>query len=140
MLDRVAVPEVKEIDKISFIEPEVTVLSNGMKVLGFNIVATTGTARALTEAGIECNLVNKVNEGRPDIVDMIKNDEIQFIVNTTEGKQAIADSRTLRSNALQNKVSYTTTIAGAKATCLAMELGETSTISRLQDLHEELTT
>jgi carbamoyl-phosphate synthase large subunit len=106
--------------------------------LGFDIVATEGTAKALQAAGVTCERVNKVNEGRPDIVDIIKNDEIHFIVNTTEGKQAIADSRTIRSNALQNKVMYTTTIAGANATCLAMQLGETSSINRLQDLHKEL--
>ena len=106
--------------------------------LGFDIVATEGTAKTLQTAGVACERVNKVNEGRPDIVDIIKNDEIHFIVNTTEGKQAIADSRTIRSNALQNKVMYTTTIAGANATCLAMQLGETSTINRLQDLHKEL--
>jgi len=108
--------------------------------LGFTLLATEGTAKVLMQAGIECSRVNKVNEGRPHIVDMIKNDEIQFIVNTTEGKQAIADSRMMRSNALQNKVTYTTTIAGAKATCMAMELGETTSISRLQDLHKELRT
>ncbi|WP_455222553.1 carbamoyl-phosphate synthase large subunit [Kaarinaea lacus] len=106
--------------------------------LGFDIVATEGTAKVLQAEGVACERVNKVNEGRPDIVDMIKNDEIHFIVNTTEGKQAIADSRTIRSNALQNKVMYTTTIAGANATCLAMQLGETSSINRLQDLHKEL--
>ncbi|MCI0508330.1 MAG: carbamoyl-phosphate synthase large subunit [Gammaproteobacteria bacterium] len=106
--------------------------------LGFDVVATEGTAKALQSAGITCTRVNKVNEGRPHIVDMIKNDEIHFIVNTTEGKQAITDSRTIRSNALQSKVMYTTTIAGARATCLAMQLGEISTINRLQDLHKEL--
>jgi len=106
--------------------------------LGFDVVATEGTAKVLQGAGVPCERVNKVNEGRPDIVDMIKNDEIHFIVNTTEGKQAIADSRTIRSNALQNKVMYTTTIAGANATCLAMQLGEISSINRLQDLHKEL--
>ena len=106
--------------------------------LGFDIVATEGTAKVLQSAGIACTRVNKVNEGRPDIVDMIKNREIHFIINTTEGKQAITDSRTIRSNALQSKVMYTTTIAGARATCLAMQLGEVSTINRLQDLHKEL--
>jgi len=111
-----------------------------VKELGFQVVATSGTAKVLSAAGIECTLVNKVNEGRPHIVDMIKNDEIHFIINTTEGKQAIADSRTIRSNALQNKVMYTTTIAGARASCLAMRLDKMLTINRLQDLHKELTT
>jgi len=106
--------------------------------LGFSVCATSGTAAALKAAGIECELVNKVTHGRPDIVDMIKNGEIDFIVNTTEGKKAIKDSRTIRSNALQRKVTYTTTIAGAEATCLAIEQQELSRVNRLQDLHQEL--
>jgi carbamoyl-phosphate synthase large subunit len=119
-------------------KPAVIDVAKKIIELGFDVVATEGTAKVLQAAGVTCERVNKVNEGRPDIVDMIKNDEIHFIVNTTEGKQAIADSRTIRSNALQNKVMYTTTIAGANATCLAMQLGEISSINRLQDLHKEL--
>lgn len=106
--------------------------------LGFKICATSGTAASLNAAGVECERVNKVTHGRPDIVDMIKNGEIDFIINTTEGKKAIQDSRTIRSNALQRKVTYTTTIAGAEATCLAMEHQELSRVNRLQDLHQEL--
>ena len=106
--------------------------------LGFKIVATLGTAKTLEQAGIDCLRVNKVAEGRPHIVDMIKNDEIDFIINTTEGKKAIADSRTIRSNALHRKVTYTTTIAGAEATCLAIHQKELSHIYRIQDLHQEL--
>ncbi|MFV1982114.1 MAG: carbamoyl-phosphate synthase large subunit [Thiohalomonadales bacterium] len=87
----------------------------------FNLVATKGTARLITEAGLECKTVNKVLEGRPHIVDMIKNKEINFIVNTTEGRQAIADSATIRSKALQHKVTYTTTLAGGDAFCVAIE-------------------
>ncbi|WP_455375646.1 carbamoyl-phosphate synthase large subunit [Kaarinaea lacus] len=126
---------VRDADKHAAID-----VAKHVKAIGFKIVATDGTAKVLLEAGIDCARVNKVNEGRPHIVDMIKNDEIQFIVNTTEGKQAIADSRAIRSDALQNKIPYTTTIAGARATCMAMELGEITSISRLQDLHEELRT
>ena len=106
---------------------------------GFELVATQGTGRVLHEAGIECKLVNKVYEGRPHIVDMIKNDEISLIINTTEGKKAIADSYTIRASALQRKVSYTTTIAGARATCKALAYLEankdTWEVNRLQDLH-----
>jgi len=126
---------VRDADKAAAVD-----VAKHIKAIGFKILATDGTAKVLQQAGIECSRVNKVNQARPHIVDMIKNDEIQFIVNTTEGKQTIADSRTIRSNALQNKVPYTTTIAGAKATCMAMELGDMSTINRLQDLHEELRT
>ncbi len=106
--------------------------------LGFELVATRGTAKALHEAGIACKVVNKVLEGQPHIVDMIKNDEIDLIINTTEGKQAIADSFTIRGSALQRKVAYTTTMAGAAATVMAIREGETGRVSRLQELHEEL--
>ncbi len=106
--------------------------------LGFGIVATHGTAKALRESGVKCSLVDKVGEGRPHIVDMIKNDEISLIINTTEGTQTVADSGTIRSNALQRKVTYTTTLAGAEAMCLAMAQGESSVVNRLQDLHQEM--
>jgi len=107
---------------------------------GFELIATKGTGRALQAAGIECKLVNKVYEGRPHIVDMIKNGEINFIINTSEGKKAIADSYTIRASALQGKVSYTTTIAGAQATCRALNYLEQNTVTRLQDMHAEILT
>jgi carbamoyl-phosphate synthase large subunit len=105
--------------------------------LGFSVVATRGTAAAISNAGIACGVVNKVTEGRPHIVDMIKNDQIDLIVNTTEGKQAIADSYTIRGAALQRKVPYSTTIAHAYATSLALACIDKPSISRLQDLHQE---
>jgi len=105
--------------------------------LGFEVVSTRGTAAKLNENGVECSIVNKVYEGRPHIVDMIKNDEIALIINTTEGKQAISDSFTIRAAALQHKVSYTTTIAGAKATCMALK-SQATEVNRLQDLHKEI--
>ncbi|MFN2301896.1 MAG: carbamoyl-phosphate synthase large subunit [Gammaproteobacteria bacterium] len=105
---------------------------------GFSLVATDGTAHALQAAGIECGRVNKVMEGRPHIVDMIKNDEISLIVNTTEGKKAIAESHSIRREALQHKVTYYTTIAAAKATCVALDHLDTPEVNRLQDLHREM--
>ena len=108
-----------------------------LRRLGFSIVATRGTAAAISAAGIACEVVNKVLEGRPHIVDMIKNDQINLIVNTTEGKQAIADSYTIRGAALQHKVPYSTTIAHAYATSLALSCIDTPGVSRLQDLHQE---
>jgi carbamoyl-phosphate synthase large subunit len=104
---------------------------------GFTIVATRGTASAISAAGIPCEIVNKVLEGRPHIVDMIKNDQIDLIVNTTEGKQAIADSYTIRGAALQHKVPYSTTIAHAYATSLALSSMDSPGVSSLQDLHQE---
>ncbi|WP_018953510.1 carbamoyl-phosphate synthase large subunit [Thioalkalivibrio sulfidiphilus] len=104
---------------------------------GFEVIATRGTAEVLKAAGIECTPVNKVTEGRPHIVDMIKNDEISLIVNTTEGRQAIADSFTIRREALQHKVSYTTTLAGALATVSALSYLAHEEVYRLQDMHQE---
>ncbi|MDP3705507.1 MAG: carbamoyl-phosphate synthase large subunit [Legionellaceae bacterium] len=103
--------------------------------LGFEIIATRGTAVVIQAAGIDCKRVFKVAEGRPHVVDYIKNHEIDFIVNTTEGKQAIADSFAIRRNALQYKISYTTTLSGAEAACLAMKYEERDSVTRLQDLH-----
>jgi len=105
---------------------------------GFTLVATRGTGRALQQAGIDCDLVNKVYEGRPHIVDMIKNGDIDLIINTTEGKKAIQDSYTIRASALQHKVSYTTTIAGANASILALDHMTATDVIRLQDLHSEI--
>jgi carbamoyl-phosphate synthase large subunit len=107
---------------------------------GFRLVATRGTASAIAQAGISCDIVNKVMEGRPHIVDMIKNGQIDLIVNTTEGKQAIADSYTIRRSALQHKVYYSTTMAGARATCMALEYLDTGNVTSLQDLHQEYAT
>lgn len=103
--------------------------------LGFTLYGTHGTARSVREAGMDCIGVNKVKEGRPHIVDMIKNGEVGFIVNTTEGAQAIADSAEIRRAALQYKVSYTTTIAGAEATCLALKQSDLLGVNRLQELY-----
>jgi carbamoyl-phosphate synthase large subunit len=88
--------------------------------LGFRVVATSGTAKALLAAGVEVEKVNKVHEGRPHIVDMIKNEQIQFIINTTEGEQAVEDSFTIRRNAVAHRVCYTTTLAGGEAACRAL--------------------
>jgi carbamoyl-phosphate synthase large subunit len=105
--------------------------------LGFELVATSGTCAAVQAAGIACTSVNKVNEGRPHIVDMIKNDEISLIVNTTEGKQAIRDSASIRRAALQHKVSYTTTIAGAEASVLALRHLGSISVRSLRELYAE---
>lgn len=102
---------------------------------GFRVVATTGTAQALREAGIDVERVNKVREGRPHIVDAIKNGQIQLIINTTEGRKAISDSAQIRQSALQHKVTYTTTLAGGEAFCRAIKFGPERTVRRLQDLH-----
>jgi len=106
--------------------------------LGFRLCATHGTARALHEAGLECQGVNKVREGQPHIVDMLKNDEVNLIVNTTEGKQSSADSFSIRRTAVQHKVFYMTTMAGAKAVIHAMSVMDSDTVHRLQELHQRV--
>ncbi|HEY2809188.1 MAG TPA: carbamoyl-phosphate synthase large subunit [Steroidobacteraceae bacterium] len=104
---------------------------------GFEVVATEGTARALHEAGVECRRVNKVREGRPHIVDMIKNDEIDLVVNTTEGKQAIRESNSIRREAVHRRVTYYTTLAAGLATCEALDHMDEVEVNRLQDLHAQ---
>ncbi|MBD3654549.1 carbamoyl-phosphate synthase large subunit [Kangiella sp.] len=105
---------------------------------GFELLATGGTARAIREAGIPCQRINKMFEGRPHIVDYIKNGEVDYIINTTEGKQAIADSFLIRRSALQYKVPYTTTLAGAVASCAAMKENGRSQIYSVQELHKQV--
>ena len=109
-------------------------IAKGLIELGFSIVATRGSAKELNEAGIEVQTVNKVQEGRPHIVDMLKNHEVDFIVNTTEGKQATADSFLIRRTALQNKVCYTTTMAGGRASVAALKHGDDNSVRSLQSL------
>jgi len=105
---------------------------------GFKLVATSGTCDFLLRNAVACEAVNKVQEGRPHVVDLIKNGEINFIVNTTEGRQAIADSFSIRREALQHKVSYSTTIAGGEATLRALEFKEDYSVQSLQQLHSGL--
>jgi len=124
---------VRDTDKDGSIE-----VARQLLELGFELFATHGTARVLIAAGLPVQVVNKVAEGRPHVVDKIKNDEINLIVNTTEGSQAIADSATIRSNALQHKVTYTTTLAGGLALCTALRETDLSEINCLQDLHKEI--
>ena len=110
-------------------------IAQSLAKMGFDLVATDGTARAIKEAGLMVQRINKVAQGRPHIVDMIKNNEIDFIVNITEDKQAIADSYTIRRNALMNKVTYYTTLSGAKAACVGMSFVEEFQVSSIQSLH-----
>ena len=109
-------------------------LAADLIALGFKVVATRGSAAVISDAGMDVEVVNKVAEGRPHIVDMLKNKEIDFIINTTEGKQAIADSFAIRRTALQNKVCYTTTMAGGRASVAALRHGEDTTVHSLQGL------
>ncbi len=110
--------------------------------LGFKLVATRGTAAAIQQAGIAVQIVNKVTEGRPHIVDMMKNGEIALVINTVEDRRnAIADSRTIRTHALAANLAYYTTIAGAQAAVQGLQYlrdGEGLKVYALQDLHASL--
>ena len=106
--------------------------------LGFELIATRGTAAEIIKDGVPVSLVNKVQEGRPHIVDMIKSDRIDLIINTTEGRQAIADSSTIRSNAEQHGVYYTTTMAGGRAVCETLKFSGDLAVQSLQELHAEI--
>jgi carbamoyl-phosphate synthase large subunit len=113
-------------------------IAQALADLGFQLYATRGTAGALSDAGLEVTPVNKVAEGRPHIVDMIKNNEISFIVNVTEDKRAVQDSYAIRRNALQQKVTYYTTLAGAKAACIGMAYMQELEVKSIQELHLSL--
>jgi carbamoyl-phosphate synthase large subunit len=118
-------------------KPGVVALARDLIDRGFRVIATDGTARYLAENDVECRRVNKVHEGRPHIVDMIKNGEVCLVVNTTEGKQAIRESHSIRAAAVKHKITYYTTIAAAKATCDALDYVEHTDVNKLQDLHRE---
>jgi carbamoyl-phosphate synthase large subunit len=106
---------------------------------GFALVATKGTASAITEAGVPCAIVNKVTEGRPHIVDMIKNNEIVLVINTVEERRnAIADSRHIRTSALLNRVTTFTTIAGAEAAVEGMKYMDQLGVISIQEMHAQL--
>jgi carbamoyl-phosphate synthase large subunit len=128
-----ALLSVRERDKENAIE-----LGKLLHDMGFDIVATHGTAKCLAKAGVSCRRANKVREGRPHIVDMIKNGEIDLIVNTTEGKQAINESVSIRAEAVRKGVTYYTTLGAAIATCRAIEHLDDGDVNRLQDLHNEV--
>ena len=119
-------------------KPHIAEVAKKLLELGYSIVATHGTAAVIEEAGLEVAGVNKVAEGRPHIVDMLKNDEIQLIVNTTEGKQAISDSSLIRRTALRHDVFCTTTVAGALAVCEALSFSGNMSVYTIQDLHAAL--
>jgi len=122
---------VKDQDKAKAVD-----LARELIELGFTVLATRGTSLPMTEAGLKITLVNKVAEGRPHIVDMIKNKEISLIINTVEEtRQAIADSRSIRTSALAARVTLFTTLEGGRAACAGIQhLDELETYS-LQALH-----
>ena len=128
-----ALISVRDADKVRVID-----LAKKLIEAGFELDATRGSHKTLTEAGIESRKVNKVFEGRPHILDRIKNGEYNYIVNTVEGRQAIEDSKTLRRGALQYKANYTTTLNAAFATCLANTADDRGSVESVQNLHKRI--
>jgi carbamoyl-phosphate synthase large subunit len=125
---------VKQSDKPRAIE-----IARSLSAMKFELVATKGTAAAISAAGIACGAVNKFTEGRPNIVDMIKNNEISLVVNTVEERRnAIADSRQIRTSALLARVTTFTTIAGAEAAVEGMKYMDTLDVVSIQELHSQL--
>ena len=112
----------------------INIVAKKLIQLGFNLVATGGTQSYLNKNNIKCLRVNKVREGRTHIVDMIKNKEIDLIINTTQNKQAIKDSYLIRREALHQKVYYTTTIAGANALVGAISHSKNLKVYKLQNI------
>ncbi|MBI1282831.1 MAG: carbamoyl-phosphate synthase large subunit [Thiobacillus sp.] len=113
-------------------------VAHALRDLGFSLVATRGTAQVIESAGISVAVVNKVKEGRPHIVDMIKNGDIDFIVNVVDDKKAVKDSYAIRAEALARRVVYFTTLAGARAACMGMQHGNELKVYSLQALHQRL--
>ncbi len=121
---------VRDVDK-----PGAVKVAQNLASIGYKIAATGGTADALEAAGLSVERVNKVSEGRPHIVDFVKNDQASLIINTTEGRRAILDSAPIRASAEAHRVFYTTTLAGAEAVCMTLMQEDDKQVRRLQDLH-----
>jgi len=118
--------------------PFIADLAKEFLELGFKIVATKGTARHIDDAGIPVEIIKKVAEGRPHVVDAMKNGEVNLIVNTTEGRQSILDSASIRRTALEEKIYCTTTLEGGRAVCAVLRNKELWSVERLQDLHAKI--
>jgi carbamoyl-phosphate synthase large subunit len=112
-------------------------VANNLVAAGFTLIATDGTQQAIVDAGIACERINKLRQGQPHILDQIKNDLINLVINTTDGRQAIADSYYIRQHALRRKIPYTTTLSGANAICAALLHSVTGPVYRLSDIHSE---
>jgi carbamoyl-phosphate synthase large subunit len=125
---------VKNNDKARVIE-----IARDLAEMGFILTATKGTAAAINAGGVSCASVNKVTEGRPNIVDMIKNNEIALVINTVEERRnAIADSRHIRTSALLTRVTTFTTIAGAEAAVRGMRHLDDLDVISVQEMHAQL--
>ncbi|MDB3935987.1 carbamoyl-phosphate synthase large subunit, partial [Granulosicoccus sp.] len=123
---------VRDEDKAGVIE-----VARNLLDAGFTLLATDGTQQAISRAGLVCQRINKMQQGQPHVVDEIKNDAVSLIINTTDGRQAIADSYQIRQQALRRKVAYTTTLSGATAICAALMHSVDGEVYRLDEIHQE---
>ncbi|MGN0902481.1 MAG: carbamoyl phosphate synthase large subunit, partial [Succinivibrio sp.] len=114
------------------------VLGKKLAEAGFVLEATKGSCKVLTDAGLECTRVNKVYEGRPNLLDYIKSGRYSWIINTTEGRQSVEDSRSLRRACLRYGITYTTTLNAALASIEAVGADEYATVNSLQELHQQV--
>ena len=120
-------------------KPRAVEVARALRAMNFDLLATKGTAATIRAAGIDCLTVNKVTEGRPHVVDMIKNNEIALVINTVEERRnAIADSRQIRTSALLARVTTYTTIAGAEAAVEGMKYLDNLNVYSIQELHAQL--
>jgi len=120
-------------------KPRAVQVARQLVALGFELLATKGTAAEISAAGVPVQVVNKVTEGRPHIVDMIKNNEVAMVINTVEERRnAIADSRHIRTSALLNRVTTFTTIAGAEAAVEGMKSMDHLGVISVQEMHAQL--
>jgi len=122
---------VRDRDKTGVVEVARQLIASGFKIL-----ATSGTQLAISEAGLACERINKLQQGQPHILDQIKNEAIDLIINTTEGRQAVADSYYIRAEALRRKIPYSTTLSGANAICAAQRHSASGPVYRLSDIHQ----
>jgi carbamoyl-phosphate synthase large subunit len=123
---------VRDQDKLGIVD-----VARKLVEAGFTLMATDGTQKAITAAGIECQRINKLQQGQPHILDQIKNNAVHLIINTTDGRQAVTDSYYIRQQALSRKMPYTTTLSGAIAICSALSYSAAGPVYRLSDIHSE---
>ncbi len=128
----VAFLSVRDQDKAGLVK-----VARELQESGFRLLATAGTEAALREAGLPCERVNKVKQGQPHILDQIKNDGVDLIINTTSGRAALADSFHIRQEAIRRKIPYTTTLSGANAICAALKRSTDGPVYSLSDIHQE---
>ena len=123
---------VRDNDKVGLVQVALDLIA-----AGFELVATRGTCDALEQAGLACQSINKLKQGQPHILDEIKNNRIDLIINTTDGRTAVSDSYYIREEAIGRKIPYTTTLAGAAAICSALSVADDGPVYRLDDIHQE---